>query len=179
MDLCKKCDTILGNRNGKRKIPYCSKHRHIFYGETNKAKIKARNAAWWVNNKERGKQIHEAWRKANPEKWNAKQRKQNRSLSGQFNHGRLKAKNYNQEWTLTREEFAVLRSKACDYCNGQLNPTGSGLDRKDCSKGYTMDNVVPCCGTCNTFKNDKFSYSEMKVAMMAVLDLRKPYVNFF
>ena len=30
----------------------------------------------------------------------------------------------------------------------------SGVDRIDSSKGYTKDNVVPCCGKCNRMKGD-------------------------
>jgi len=29
----------------------------------------------------------------------------------------------------------------------------NGLDRADNSKGYELDNVVPCCGRCNRAKN--------------------------
>lgn len=30
-----------------------------------------------------------------------------------------------------------------------------GVDRVDSSKGYTIDNVVPCCDICNRMKLDK------------------------
>lgn len=30
----------------------------------------------------------------------------------------------------------------------------NGIDRKDSSKGYTIDNCVPCCTECNTMKSD-------------------------
>ena len=30
----------------------------------------------------------------------------------------------------------------------------TGLDRVDSNKGYTDDNVVPCCGSCNQLKNE-------------------------
>ena len=28
----------------------------------------------------------------------------------------------------------------------------NGIDRVDSSKGYTLDNCVPCCSICNTMK---------------------------
>lgn len=52
----------------------------------------------------------------------------------------------------------------CHYCNrGQeaLN-FRLGLDRKDSTKGYSVDNIVLCCYPCNTAKNDIFTYEEFK-----------------
>jgi hypothetical protein len=37
----------------------------------------------------------------------------------------------------------------CHYCG---EPNCNGLDRKDSSKGYTLDNVVSCCFPCNSKK---------------------------
>lgn len=65
---------------------------------------------------------------------------------------------------LTEEQFAELTQQNCYYCganpnNIQKTRTGyheervySGLDRVDNNKGYTMDNVVPCCIHCNRAK---------------------------
>ncbi len=71
-----------------------------------------------------------------------------------------------REFSLTQEDFIILIKKPCDYCgiepkklvkNGHDNLNGSfmanGLDRIDSSKGYTKDNVSPCCRTCNIAKN--------------------------
>ena len=46
-----------------------------------------------------------------------------------------------------------LWGKPCHYCGCKIEITG--LDRKDSSKGYSRDNVVPCCGPCNVKKNTK------------------------
>jgi hypothetical protein len=35
---------------------------------------------------------------------------------------------------------------------GFKNIVGNGLDREDTSKGYSIDNVLPCCSTCNMMK---------------------------
>ncbi len=47
------------------------------------------------------------------------------------------------------------RAKACYLCrnlpcDGHLH----GLDRVDNAKGYELDNVQPCCFSCNFMKND-------------------------
>lgn len=64
---------------------------------------------------------------------------------------------------LTKEQFRDLIFKACDYCgippstatrnrryNGQI--LYNGIDRVDNSKGYTVENCVTCCETCNRAK---------------------------
>jgi hypothetical protein len=61
----------------------------------------------------------------------------------------------------------------CVYCGSLIRGIGSGLDRINNSKGYIIDNVNPCCGTCNDIRGDNLTVEEMKVAMRAVLDYRK------
>lgn len=70
------------------------------------------------------------------------------------------------EFTLTKEEFKFITSKDCYYCetppsNGvkrrhtiETTYLYNGLDRVDNDKGYTIDNVVPCCKYCNQMKSD-------------------------
>lgn len=83
-----------------------------------------------------------------------------RTLRGQFTTSKNKAEYNDQDWTLTFEEYSSLRSKNCYYCNGSLPETGRGLDRVDNSKGYTVANVVACCGGCNRLKGDILSLEE-------------------
>lgn len=52
---------------------------------------------------------------------------------------------------LTIEHFEQLFwKKPCGYC-GEPHQT-AGVDRVDNSLGYTLANVVPCCGVCNFMK---------------------------
>lgn len=55
------------------------------------------------------------------------------------------------EFSLTKEEYEHLIYKPCYLC-GFKNIVGNGLDRQDTSKGYTIENVLPCCSTCNMMK---------------------------
>ncbi len=71
----------------------------------------------------------------------------------------------NINWGLTLEEIRPLITTRCFYC-GQEPKQGqgldyknyngnflyNGLDRKNSSLGYTIENVVPCCKTCNFSK---------------------------
>lgn len=66
-------------------------------------------------------------------------------------------------FSLGEEEFKDIILKSCVYCGSILdseckgNGNGSfvytGIDRIDSNKGYTLDNIVPCCKICNRAKN--------------------------
>lgn len=75
-----------------------------------------------------------------------------------YRYGFLKAHS-KRRWgvypTLTYEEFVFLVNQGCLYCTLQIVGTsGYSLDRINNSRYYDSDNVVPCCHTCNTAKND-------------------------
>lgn len=59
------------------------------------------------------------------------------------------------------EWYSLVRDGKCSYCNGPLELSGGGVDRKDGSRGYVLENCVACCNICNTVKMDNFSYEEM------------------
>lgn len=80
----------------------------------------------------------------------------------------------NYEFKLTLEEFENLIKDKCYYCGNRGDSTVSskkisnkycGIDRKNNSKGYTIENSVTCCKTCNRMKmqlNDDFFLSKIK-----------------
>ena len=53
-------------------------------------------------------------------------------------------------WELTDEQFLELVTKDCTYCGHSQKY--NGIDRIDSSKGYTINNCVPCCTWCNVMK---------------------------
>ena len=57
------------------------------------------------------------------------------------------------ESMLTREELCTKLGDdvLCSYCHEY---PASGLDRVDATKGYTLENTVPCCVLCNFTKSD-------------------------
>jgi hypothetical protein len=78
-------------------------------------------------------------------------------------HLKRRAKEKGLEYTLTNDQVFELTKQSCFYCGGEphqekkvINGNGNfvynGLDRIDTKRGYTIDNVVPCCGTCNHAK---------------------------
>ncbi len=65
--------------------------------------------------------------------------------------------------SISFEQFKAICSQPCEYCKsspeerpsqrGRASIFASGIDRKDNSKGYTIENCVPCCTWCNRAKN--------------------------
>jgi len=85
---------------------------------------------------------------------------------------RKSAKSRDLHFELTETEVLEITSKPCHYCGcppsrevdeyDKDHPyVYNGIDRMDNSKGYTIDNVVPCCLTCNRAKNQK-GYEEFR-----------------
>lgn len=69
------------------------------------------------------------------------------------------------KWKLTDEEVKHIATQNCHYCQAIPSPRKAyhrsycvvdvnGIDRVDNLKGYEIDNVVPCCYTCNRMKTD-------------------------
>lgn len=52
-------------------------------------------------------------------------------------------------FTLTKEEFINIVNSNCFYCDSSQY---IGVDRKNNEVGYTTDNSVACCATCNRMK---------------------------
>jgi len=67
------------------------------------------------------------------------------------------ARKRNLDVTISKEEIAKMIVSSCSYCGKPSNLEGhreaSGIDRVDNSKGYVINNCVPCCFYCNCCKN--------------------------
>ena len=77
---------------------------------------------------------------------------------------RNKAKIKHLDFDLSFDEFMKITKQNCFYCN--IEPSNikkseynngdfiyNGIDRMDNSKGYIIDNIIPCCKICNYAKN--------------------------
>jgi hypothetical protein len=64
---------------------------------------------------------------------------------------KTRCKKSGREFTLTPEYFHKYWNSSCHYCGDKLPKIG--FDRVDNDKGYTEDNVVPCCEICNKMKH--------------------------
>lgn len=86
-----------------------------------------------------------------------------------FSRYKVAAQRRNIEWNLDRDLFFEVALLPCYYC-GKSNlsyaakPKTSpwqedfyytGIDRIDSSKGYSKDNIQPCCRWCNMAKSNR------------------------
>ena len=78
------------------------------------------------------------------------------------------AKQRGQAISITEEDYLNLRSRPCFYCDGPLPELGVGLDRLDRHQGYQLDNVVPCCGSCNWLREDRYTSEEVRFMVQQV-----------
>jgi hypothetical protein len=62
------------------------------------------------------------------------------------------AKRRNHSFDLDLEKFKVLALSECHYCDYYKEGEVNGIDRVNNDLGYTMDNCVTCCYTCNKMK---------------------------
>jgi len=102
--------------------------------------------------------------------------KQHRKSLGKANFNRLYekykggAKRRKLEFSLSKEEFRKLTLGNCIYCGKEpsqiFNYKGSygtytynGVDRKNNSVGYVIENCASCCGICNERKGS-MNYDE-------------------
>jgi hypothetical protein len=93
------------------------------------------------------------------------------SFNRVYKHYLQGAVNRGLEFSLDKEYFRHITSEDCYYCGNHPSTVQktercngeyiyNGIDRIDNSKGYTIDNCVPCCNQCNMAKRsypvDKF-----------------------
>lgn len=151
--------------------------------------------AWVNNNRDKKRTNHAKWKKANPDKVKAsnlkyrlnnkealnvlgreyqakhRSRPSTRMASGKFN---AKVRGFN--WEIPLDMYTTLLQNSCYYCSDRLGcvktECGAGLDRLDNSKGYILNNIVPCCGFCNVFRNDYLSPNETQVMIDTLCTLR-------
>ena len=115
------------------------------------------------------------------EKIKAYRKRVGSTISDRFNKGKVEAKIRKIAWNITKEDYAELNSKPCFYCGGPLPKVGVGLDRISNDKliGYSRENVVPCCGTCNSIRGDKLTVAETITAIHAVKEHRMAVIDNF
>ena len=111
--------------------------------------------------------------------------KQRRSWNTRLQGYKSGARLRNYSWELSFEDFVEIASKPCYFCGQEPkdwecfsnspsirkdSPLAdaelykikfSGVDRYDNTKGYTVENSVPCCVYCNRAKSD-MSFEQFK-----------------
>ena len=89
-----------------------------------------------------------------------------------YNSYKHSAKVKGLKFNLTKDQIKEIITKDCHYCGmppsneysskhfaGAKDFKRHGIDRKDNSEGYVLDNCVPCCKSCNYLKRH-YNYEE-------------------
>lgn len=92
------------------------------------------------------------------------------------------AKKRNLVFELSLEEFKNITKQNCHYCGSIGTPfaencnkksnglyIGNGIDRKDNSLGYILENCLPCCTWCNQMKLNK-TYEEFVTQIRTICE---------
>lgn len=108
-----------------------------------------------------------------------------------YNQYKSRAKRAGLEFSLSEEEFKNITSSNCHYCNSSAtkeygdNWKGyslpyicNGIDRKDNTIGYTLENALPCCSMCNyAKKNYDYSYFIDWLNLAGTYQINKKTIN--
>jgi len=159
-------------------MPYKDIEKAKKWREDNKEKLAEYNKKYREDNREILNERQKNWlnKSDNRNKRKEYNKKYYHTLQGRFNNAKHGAEKRKKSFTITFEEFCEITSKPCCYCDDQMgfqNKAGSKLDRIDSSVGYEINNVISCCWICNKIKNDILTFEETKVAVNAILQLRK------
>jgi len=113
------------------------------------------------------KYMHEHYLKHH-EQYLGREYKRRNTIGGKFYYDTANAKRRIISWGLSIDQAASFYTQPCHYCGGEPNGNLNGIDRQDNNKGYTIENCVPCCTTCNVAKQqmlpDEFIWHCNKVA---------------
>jgi hypothetical protein len=93
--------------------------------------------------------------------WSDVQKVTDQKPNHRFSAMKTKARVRGTWCDLTLEEYTVLISQPCHYCDGPLPKYGGGLDRIDSDKPYSLENSVPACAYCNEIKGRALTHEEM------------------
>lgn len=103
---------------------------------------------------------HKEWTDNNPEsnRARASRWKRNNPLKHKYKEYKHSAKRRGLVFPLTIKVFEDIIKELCHFCGTKL---AGGIDRKDNSQGYLIENCLPCCQYCNRAKYTR-SYEEFK-----------------
>lgn len=103
-----------------------------------------------------------------------------------FSNYKSKCKSKGWDFELTFEQFKNIVTQNCHYCNLEPNNCRldraksrqgisrinfNGIDRKDNSLYYTVENSLPCCEDCNKAKRE-LSYDDFIVLIKRIYEYR-------
>ena len=109
------------------------------------------------------------------DKYQEYHRQHSRTEGRRYSRLKTRAKARGLLVTLTFTQYRDLINNSCEYCGDVIPEVGYGLDRIDNSLGYTKENSVACCTTCNRAKGS-MSTSEFTEWILRVADRAKAVI---
>lgn len=100
----------------------------------------------------RNAEIMAKWREKNPEKVKEINKKNILNIGHQYNGYYRKSEKYRLSFELTIKDFEEIVKMPCYYCSIIQEKGFNGIDRKEQTKGYIIENCVSCCKLCNFLK---------------------------
>jgi len=103
-----------------------------------------------------------------------------------YNRLRRIAKKQKHKCALGFKQFVdFTKTTNCHYCHAPVEwvkysigaTKGAGgykIDRKDNTKGYSKENCVVCCSSCNRTKGDRFTYEQFVQIGKVIRSFREP-----
>jgi hypothetical protein len=153
----------------------CQNLAYSKWATENPDKLRASHEKWYSQNRERKLAANAKRYRKNIELSRERSRVRHRTIRSRWTMGKSIARRRGLNFDITFEEYTALMERPCSYClNVFSSPigTGVGLDRIDNTKGYTPNNVLPCCGFCNRLRGNQLSVQETCAVVNALLDFR-------
>lgn len=158
----------------QKNAEYIKNKKHLDY-LNNKEKYNNRSKAYYEANKEQLHALSKQWKKDNPDKLReyshkryekvkdhhrelTKRWKSDHPLERKISWQARRAKIMNLPSTLTKEQWVSaikFFENKCAYCGNIRKLTQDHYLPVSQNGGYTCDNVIPCCLSCNSSKNNK------------------------
>lgn len=197
MNKCPKCEKTLYKNNT---TGYCVDHSHSFraikrrlegkaklYYEKNKEKMLAQakkdNRKSYEKHKEKRKAKVKQYRETN---WELV--KEQRRVSYRHDSSKVKAAATRNIWNkfsqlceqreilneIPRQDYEILIKKPCYYCGvlRGIYSQSTWIDRINNKEHYKIENVHPCCPSCNIIKHNLLSVEEMIEIVKLLKNLR-------
>jgi hypothetical protein len=100
-----------------------------------------------------------------------------RSCYRNYTTYKREAEGRNIAFEITQQQWDWITRSQCYLCGFQ-NPKGIGIDRQDNTvRSYTIENCRPCCGSCNSMKNE-LSLQDLLEHCKVVSDAYPTYEHF-
>lgn len=143
---CKECKKTQVNEYRLNNNIEVKKRKKEYY-ENNKERLVAKQELYYCKNRDEILEKGKIERSAHYETY----KKYRQSQKGKFKTYKDGARSRKLPFDLTFDDFCFYWQKPCYYCNSEI--VTIGIDRVDNSKGYSINNCVPCCAQCNIAKS--------------------------